>query len=194
RASYHRGLEHVCDSDEFLRRLEYALKARSDESFMIIARIDAGNAVNGSWKEAARRARAVRALGVEAVIPMARTKESLEAFRHEFPDNDMVLLTGTYFNGLHPDEIRKYGFQIIMYPLCTIIASVAGVIELWRGVQKTGIAKMDPDRAREAREEIEAAIGLPEFWEIEKETVEAAHKDYTGCAPAGYEGYNQKRT
>ena len=31
------------------------------------------------------------------------------------------------------------------------------------------------------------ADGLPEFWEMEKETVEAAQKDYTGRAPAGYE-------
>ena len=186
RASYHRGLEHVCDLDEFLRRLEYALKARRDEDFMIMARTDAGNAVNGSWKEAARRARAVRALGVEVLIPMVFTKESIEAFRQEFPDNDLVLSASTSFNSLHPDEILKYGFQLISYPLATIVASVAGVMELWRGVQKTGLAKLDPDWAREVREEIENAIGLPEFWEVEKETVEAAHKDYTGRTPSGF--------
>jgi len=42
------------------------------------------------------------------------------------------------------------------------------------------------------RQEIEAAIGLPEFWEIEKETVEAAQRDYTGLAPTGYEGADQR--
>lgn len=192
RASYHRGLVHVIDLDEFLFKIEYALKARCDENFMIIARTDAGNAVNGSWKEAARRARAVKALGVDGLMPMTRTKESMERFRQEFPDNDLLLSTSTYFNGLHPDEIRKYGFQMISLPLATIIASVAGIIKLWRGVQNVGIAEMDPDWAREVREEIEAAIGLPEFWEIEKETVEARHKDYTGRAPSGYEGYAQK--
>jgi len=185
RASYHRGLEHVCDLDEFLRRLEYALKARRDEDFMIIARTDAGNAVNGSWIEAARRVRAVRALGIEVVIPSADTKESMENFRHEFPENDLVLLASTYFNGLHPDEIRSYGFQLIIHPLFTIIASVAGVMKLWRDVQKTGIAKMDPNWAREVEEEIETAIGLPEFWEVENETVEAAYKDYTDHGAAG---------
>ncbi len=48
RASYHRGLEHVVELDEFLRRLEFALKARRDQDFTIFARTDAGN-VNGSW-------------------------------------------------------------------------------------------------------------------------------------------------
>ena len=193
RASYHRGLEHVVDIDEFLLRIEYALKARRDHDFMIFARSDAGNAVNGSWREAAKRARAIRALGADGFVPMTRTKESIERFRQEFSDNDLLLSTSTYFNGLHPDELRGYGFQMISYPLATIIASVAGVIKLWRGVQSTGIAKMDPGWAREVREEIEAAIGLPEFWEVEKETVETEHKKYTGRAHAGYEGYDQKK-
>lgn len=193
RASYHRGLEHVVELDEFLRRLEYALKARRDRDFMIFARTDAGNAVNGSWKEAAKRARAVKALGVDGLVPMARNKDSIEQFRQEYPDNDLLLSGSTYFNGLHPTELRKYGFQLISYPLATIVTSVAGVIKLWRGVKETGIAAIDPEIARTAREEIEAAIGLPEFWEIERETVEAMHKDYTGRTNAGYESHDQKK-
>ncbi len=193
RASYHRGLEHVVDLNEFLRRLEYALKARRDKDFLIIARTDAGNAVGGSWKEAARRARAVKALGVDGLLPMTRTKESIERFRQEYPDNDLVLLTTTYFNGLHPTELRKYGFQLIVYPLTTIVSSVAGVMKMWRDVKETGIATMEPHWASEVRGEIEAAIGLPEFWEIEKETVESMHKDHAGRTNPGYEGYDQKK-
>ena len=192
RASYHRGLEHVVELDEFLRRLEYALKARQDPDFLIFARTDAGNAVNGSWKEAARRARAVKALGVDGLIPMTRNKDSIERFRQEYPDNDLLLSASTYFNGLHPTELRSYGFQMISYPLANVVTSVAGIMKMWRGVLETGIATMDPELARETREEIEAAIGLPEFWEIEKETVEAMHKDYAGRTNAGYEGYEQK--
>lgn len=194
RASYHRGLEHVVELDEFLRRLEYALKARRDKDFMIFARTDAGNATGGSWKEAARRARAVKALGVDGLLPMTRNKDSIERFRQEYPDNDLTLLVTTYFNGLHPTELRKYGFQLIAYPIVTIVSSIAEVRKIWRLVKETGIATMDSERAREVREEIEAAIGLPEFWEIEKETVEAMHKDYTGRTNPGYESYDQKKT
>ena len=194
RASYHRGLEHVVELDEFLRRLEYALKARRDKDFMIFARTDAGNAVGGSWKEAARRARAVKALGVDGLLPMTRNKDSIERFRQEYPDNDLTLLTTTYFNGLHPTELRKYGFQLIAYPIVTIVSSIAEVRKMWNGVKETGIATMDPQWAQEVREEIEAAIGLPEFWKIEQETVEAMHKDYAGRTNPGYESYDQKKT
>lgn len=188
RASYHRGLEHVCGLDEFLRRLEFALKARRDDNFMIIARTDAGNAYNGSWKEAARRARAVRAMGIEVLMPHTRTRQEIEAFRQEFPDDDLVLGSASYFNGLTPEQFRAYGFQLISYPLATVITQMAGTIKLYRGLLETGAAEMDPEWARAVREEIEEAQGLPQFWEIERQTVEGAASDYTGRTIAGYEG------
>ncbi|WP_158215343.1 isocitrate lyase/PEP mutase family protein [Candidimonas nitroreducens] len=193
RASYHRGLEHVVKLDDFLLQLEYALEARRDKDFMIFARTDAGNAEGGSWKEAAKRARAAKAIGVDGILPMTRNRESVERFRQEYPDDDLVMLTTTYYNGMHPEELRKFGFQMICYPLATIVSSVAAVTQLYRGVQETGIAAMDPELARITREEVEAAIGLPEFWEIEKATVESASQSYEGKTNAGYEGAEQKK-
>ena len=168
------------------------MKAREDD-IVIFARTDAGNAVGGSWKEAARRVRALKELGVDAVLPMTRTKENMERFRQEYPDNDIVMEGTAYFNGMHPDEMRRYGFQLISFPLATIVASVAGVTELLNGIISTGIAAYDPEKARAVREEVENAIGLPEFWEIEKETVEAAHRDWEGRHIAGHEGYDETR-
>ena len=192
RASYHRGLEHVTDLDEFLRKIEFAMKAREDD-IVIFARTDAGNAVGGSWKEAARRVKALKEMGVDAVLPMTRTKENMERFRQEYPDNDIVMEGTAYFNGMHPDEMRRYGFQLISFPLATIVASVASVTDMLNGILKTGIATYDPDKARSVREEVENAIGLPEFWDIEKETVEAAHRDWQGRHIAGHEGFDQTR-
>jgi len=194
RASYHRGLEHVCDLDEFLRRLEFALKARQDDSFMIMARTDAGNAYNGSWAEAARRARAVRAMGIEVLLPHTRTKQEIEAFRQEFPDDDLVLECSSYFNGLTPEQFLGYGYQLVSYPLATVIAQMASTMELYRGLLETGVAVMDPEWAKQVREEIEEAQGLPAFWEIERQTVEAEAADYTGRTIAGYEGQDTQAT
>lgn len=194
RASYHRGIEHVVDFDDFMRRIEFALKSREKygADILISGRTDAGNAVNGSWKEAGRRAKALKELGVDSIQPMTRTKESMEQFREEFPDDDVTLSTTTYFNGLPIKEIESYGFQMISYPLATILASVSGVIELWQGVKETGVASFDTEKARQVREEIEDAIGLPDMWEIERQTVEYDNKHLKGRQVAGYEGYDQK--
>jgi methylisocitrate lyase len=192
RASYHRGLEHVTELDEFLRKIEFAMKA-SEDDIVIFARTDAGNAVGGSWKEAARRVKALKELGVDAVLPMARTREKMEQFRQEYPDNDIVMEAPAYFNSMHADEIRKYGYQIISFPLATIVASVASVTDMLKGILETGVATYDEEKARAVREEVENAIGLPEFWEIEKQTVEAAHRDFEGRHIAGHEGAEQTR-
>ncbi len=89
--------------------------------------------------------------------------------------------------------MRRYGFQLISFPLATIVASVAGVTDMLRGILETGVATYDPENARAVREEVENAIGLPEFWEIERETVEAAHRDWQGRHIAGHEGYDEER-
>lgn len=192
RASYHRGLEHVCDLDEFQRRLEFALKARRDDNFMIVARTDAGNAYNGSWKEAARRARAVKAMGIDILLPHTRTKDEIEKFRQEYPDNDLVLECSSFYNGLTPEQYRAYGYQLISYPLATVITQMAATIELYRGLQKTGVLTMDPAWAKEVRTAIETAQGMEDFWAIEDATVEAESK-HEGRHIAGYEGIEQKK-
>jgi methylisocitrate lyase len=190
RASYHRGLEHVTDLDEFLRKIDFAMNAREDD-MVVFARTDAGNAVGGSWKEAARRVKALKELGVDAVLPMARTRAKMEQFRQEYPDNDIVMEAPAYFNSMHPNEIREYGYQIISYPLATIVASVAGVTEMLKGLLESGVAAYDAEKARAVREEVENAIGLPEFWEIERQTVEAANSDFKGRHIAGHEGVDE---
>jgi methylisocitrate lyase len=189
RASYHRGLEHVVELDEFKRRLEWALKARTDDNFMIMARTDAGNAVNGSWKEAARRARAAREMGIEWLLPHTRTKQEIEKFRQEYTEDDMILESSSYFNGLTPQQFRDYGFQVISYPLATVVAQQAATMKLYQTLLDTGVAPMDPEWAKEVREAIENAQGMEEFWEVERQTVESDTTDHKGGRTiAGYEG------
>jgi len=78
-------------------------------------------------------------------------------------------------------------------PLATIVASVASVTDMLKGILETGIATYDVEKARVVREEVENAIGLPEFWEIERQTVEAADRDFEGRHIAGHEGVDQTR-
>lgn len=194
RASYHRGVEHVVPLDEFKRRIEFALKAREREGYdiLISARTDAGNAVNGSWEEAGRRARAMKELGVDSINAMTRTKDAMERFRQAYPDSDVPLATTSYFNGMPVDEIRAYGFQIITYPLASIVASLSGVFDLWRDFGTAGQVRFDADKARAVREAVEDLIGLPDMWQIEKETVEYDTAQSAARQVAGYEGADQR--
>lgn len=192
RASHHRGGSRVCDLDEFQRRLEYALKGRNDESFVIMARTDAGIAVGGSWKEAARRARAVKAMGIEVLLPSVRTAADLDRFRQEYPDDDLALEGSSDHNHeLAAKDYREHGFRLVSYPQAAVVTQMAALMDLYRGLQTSGILVMDPDWAREVRTEIEGAQRMEEFWAIEDATVEADSKKHESRHIAGYEGIGQ---
>ena len=71
-----------------------------------------------------------------------------------------------------------------------IVAFTCG-LSLWASAQSSDSS--DREKAKAVREEIENAIGLPDLWEIEKQTVEYDHRHLTGRQVAGYEGFDQKK-
>jgi 2-methylisocitrate lyase-like PEP mutase family enzyme len=79
--------------------------------------------------------------------------------------------------------------SVVPEPLLTMTeqAVVAGRVAAAVGIP-VRVAVMDPGWAKQVREEIEEAQGLPAFWEIERQTVESGAADYTGRTIAGYEG------
>jgi 2-methylisocitrate lyase-like PEP mutase family enzyme len=188
RASYHRGLEHVVPLEEFLTKIRYALEARRNPDFIIIGRTDAGTAVNGSWEEAVRRVKALEDVGVDAIMPMARTLEEMRTFQMLYPSPRLPLLTTAYFNGPSVEDIRALGFQVIIYPLATMVASMSAVLALYQGLKDEGICRFDTERALEVREEIKMAIGLYDYYKIEDMTTERDRHPQVGGPPALDEG------
>ena len=72
-------MEHVIPAEEFLEKIGYALKARTDPDFMIINRTDAFTAVEGDMDEAIRRGNGLEDLGVDMVMPRGvRQREDLD--------------------------------------------------------------------------------------------------------------------
>ena len=170
RASYHRGLEHVTPLNDFLDKMRFAIRARKDEEFVIIARTDARNAVGGSLEETIRRGQALKDLGADVIMPMLRSREDMLAFREAVPDIPLVQLA--IFNGPSVEEIAEAGYQVIIYPLAPIITAVGAVLELYSALKETGIAPYNPEKANEVREFIQEIINLPQHFEIEDQTTE----------------------
>lgn len=187
RVSYHRGLEHVTPREEFLTKIQYALDARRSPDFLIIGRTDAGTAVNGSWEEAVSRIKALENLGVDIVMPMTRTEEEMRILQKLYPDPKLPMLTTAYFNGPTVEQIRALGFQLIIYPLATIVASSEAIISLYKGLQETGICNFDAQLAIDVREEIKDAIGMTEYYRIEDVTTEKDSK-HNSSGSLGLEG------
>ena len=111
RASYHAGLEHVIPMDEFLQKISYALRARTDPDFLIVGRTDAFTAVEGDMDEAIRRGNALKDLGVDLVMPRGvRSREDLATFRRGVPDIPLMVIAGA--DDITVDEYRDSGLPV----------------------------------------------------------------------------------
>jgi len=144
RASYHRGLEHIVPIDVYQQRLEYALKARKSEDFLIIARNDGFRAVPDEWipdggsrEEAVKRAHAAMELGVDVIMVIGvREKEDFKYFRSQIKDIPMLALAGS--SALGVPDFQDVGHQIVIYPGATINAVLGAVSDLYKHLQSEG--------------------------------------------------------
>ncbi len=102
---------------EMQKKIETALKARTDDSFLITARTDA-RGVEGV-DEAVRRAKAYIEAGAEAVFPEAlKTAEEFKKFRQEL--NVPLIANMTEFGKsdlLSAKTLEEIGYNIVLYPV-----------------------------------------------------------------------------
>ena len=171
RASYHAGLEHIIPRDEFLEKMKYALQARSDPDFLIIARTDAFTAVEGDMDEAIRRGNALRDLGVDAMMPRGvRQREDLATFRKGVASIPLLVIAGA--DDISVKEYEDLGYQVIIYATTPIIAAVNGYRQVYQNLKDTGHIGINARQVAAMRSEVEALIGLPEYQQVEAQTTE----------------------
>lgn len=138
RVGYHRGENHLVSREEFVVKLQAALSARRSPDFLIIARIDARDAVGGSFAEAVARAKLALDAGVDAVMPMLHTHADEMAMFHEaVPGTPLVHLSG-FNEGRSVEECLDDGFNVILYPLTSLISAVAAVEATYSQLKETG--------------------------------------------------------
>ena len=179
RASYHAGLEHVIPMDEFLEKIRYALRARTDPDFLIIGRTDAFTAVEGDMDEAIRRGNALRDLGVDVVMPRGvRSREDLDTFRKGVADVPLVVIAGA--DDIATQEYADLGYQMMIYATSPIIAAVDGFRRVYSSLRDTGHIGINAQQVAEMRAEVEALISLPEYQEVEAQTTERDFQDRAG--------------
>lgn len=180
RAHYHRNVKHVIPIEEMVDKIRYAVQARRDPEFVIIARTDANDAVGGSLDEAIARLRAYKDAGADALMPFPSPGDNPESrdlslarrLREAVPDIPLIWLAGETGRTDEPsvDAVYAAGYQIIMFPVSVLLNAAAATIELAKSIQDRGQAVIDDLPAIQA--EVEAAIGLSALFEVEAVTTE----------------------
>ena len=137
----HRPGKELVSTNEMCDRIRAAADARSDESFVIMARTDA--IAGEGLDQAIERSRSYVQAGADMIFPEAIT--DLAMYR-KFADavKVPVLANITEF-GKTPlfalDELRSAGVAIALYPLTAFRAMNKAALKVYQTVKKTGSQK-----------------------------------------------------
>jgi methylisocitrate lyase len=134
----HRPGKQIVPSEEMVDRIKAAVDARTDESFVIMARTDA--LASEGLEAALDRAAACVEAGADMIFPEAvRELEQYRAFveRTRVP----VLANLTEF-GATPlftlDELRSVNVGVALYPLSAFRAANAAALRVYEAIRKDG--------------------------------------------------------
>jgi len=129
----------VIPAEEMAAKVRAAAEARTQPEFVIIARTDA-RAVEG-LERALERGRMYREAGadvlfIEAVVSEAEAAEAARAFP------DVPLLFNWAEGGKTPpiglDRLRELGYQIVIFPISTLLAATAAMRGILREIARAG--------------------------------------------------------
>ena len=137
----HRPGKAIVPSEEMVDRIKAAVDARTDDSFVIMARTDA--LASEGLEAAIARAEACVAAGADMIFPEAVT--DLAQYR-AFADRVKVpVLANITEFGATPlftlDELRSAGVGIALYPLSAFRAANAAALNVYKHIRTDGTQK-----------------------------------------------------
>jgi methylisocitrate lyase len=172
RFHYHVGTEHTIELEPWLDKIRYALQARRDPDFVIVARTDSFKTV--SFAEGIRRSNLALEAGAHMIMPShVDTKEQVA----QLPKEINGPMNWTHGFGLSLQELEamggsKGGYKLINYVGGPILWSYKAVRDGLKNLKETGSIGMDPAVWGPIRKELEEIVGLPDDIAIENATTE----------------------
>jgi methylisocitrate lyase len=137
----HRPGKAIVPSEEMVDRIKAAVDARTDESFVIMARTDA--LANEGLNAALDRAAACVEAGADMVFPEAVTE--LAQYREFAQRTKVPVLANITEFGATPlwglDELREAEVSIALYPLSAFRAMNAAALNVYKRVREDGTQK-----------------------------------------------------
>lgn len=168
RVSHHRGIEHLISTEEMVGKIGYAVEARTDPDFVVIART--GAVANESFDAAIERSRAYIDAGADAILLMPQTKEQW-AMAPELLD--VPLATFASLATRSADEWTELGWSMIFDPFSAQVLAHQAVEQAYRRVLSDGDLGVSAAEVMAGYRTLPAAAGLDELYEIESNTTEA---------------------
>jgi methylisocitrate lyase len=160
----HRPGKQLVPAAEMCDRLKAALDARTDASFVIMARTDA-HGVEGQ-AAAVERAQAYAATGADMIFAEAIT--SLEEYRHFTAAVPVPVLANITEFGRTPlfnaQELWRAGVRMVLYPQSAFRAMSLAAREIYQAIRQDGTQRLVLDRMQ-TREDLYIVLGYHAYEE-----------------------------
>ena len=134
----HRPNKEIVPADEMCDRIKAAVDARTDRSFVIMARTDA--LANEGFDSAFQRIRKYVEAGADMVFPEAVT--DLSMYKKIAAEVKVPVLANITEFGKTPlftvDELRSAGVAIALYPLSAFRAMNQAALNVYKSIRKEG--------------------------------------------------------
>ena len=158
----HRPGKALVSSDEMSDRIKAAVDARSDESFVIMARTDAFS--SEGLNAAIDRAQAYLSAGADMIF--AEAMSTLDDYRAFTSKISVPVLANLTEFGKTPlftlDEMRQAGIRLVLYPLSAFRAMSAAAQSVYQTIRRDGTPKAEVPKMQ-TRDELYRVLGYHEF-------------------------------
>jgi methylisocitrate lyase len=167
RVSHHRGIEHLISTEEMVAKIGYAVEARTDPEFTVIART--GAVRNESFAAAVDRAGAYREAGADAILLMPTSDEE---WRRAPELIDAPLVTFASLGARSVEEWAELGWSVILDPFTAQVLAHVTVERAYRALLETGDLGVDAAEVMAGYRLLPGTAGLEELYDIERATTE----------------------
>lgn len=167
RVSHHRGIEHLVSPDEMAAKVEYAVKARRDEDFLVIART--GAVRNESFDAAVARANLYREAGADILMLMPTTDDQWRDAPKRIAG---PLAAITSLDLRSKAEWQTLRWQLVIDPFTAQVLAVNAIQTAYRQFTDTGNTGTDRGEIMAAYRRLADLAGLGPLYAIEDATTE----------------------
>jgi methylisocitrate lyase len=175
RAHYHKGIEHVIPLTEMVKKLQAAVRGRSDLDFAIVARTDA--MLTDGYEEGIRRARAFVEAGADLVMLFPNDENETRRVPQDLPGIPLVYVNsdgnrlgrGVFATA----DLQEWGWKVAYDAITAINVTARAVRDVLTRLKETGRTDLDQTEMIQVRQFVEDTLGLDRYYEIEADTVES---------------------
>jgi hypothetical protein len=163
----HTPSRRVIPINDMVKKIQVASDSRSDANFLIIARTDARTSLG--IEEALKRGEAYAKAGADILfIESPESREEMQMIGKQF---DLPVVANMVDTGKTPvlsrDELQAIGYQLAIFPVTAMLASVKAMQQVYAGFKAQGSSVQMADQLYEFND-LSKLMGFEEVWDFEK--------------------------